>query len=386
MTSNPALRCQQLSKHFGDFCAVDQLNFEVAEGSFFSILGPSGCGKTTLLRMLAGFESPSSGDIFIQQQRVNDLAPNHRPLNMVFQNLALFPTMTVGENIAYGLKRQKVAKAEQQKKIGEILERVGLPDAANKAVTQLSGGQKQRVALARCLVLQPKVLLLDEPLGALDLKLREKMKLELKQLQRDFGTTFVYITHDQSEAMVMSDKVAVMNHGRFEQVAAPVDLYLKPNTPFVARFVGNTNMLSAEVVSQHDDKVEITTLSGLRLRGHSHQQLSVGQRVQAYIRPEALHPLNDADQGNFENQIVTRLNQDIFDGANSMLLAEFEGQQLQVLLPLQQRSRISDSAGNLDGSELKLGWNAEHCLVLDDSPEPNSESSPEPNPVKSKEA
>ena len=203
-------------------------------GSFFSILGPSGCGKTTLLRMIAGFIAPDSGDIQIGGRSMQGVAPNRRPVNMVFQQLALFPMMSVGENVAFGLARRGIAGAERRRRSEAMLERVGLGGAAEKRVDQLSGGQRQRVAIARSLVLEPTLLLLDEPLGALDLKLREHMKIELKKLQASFGTTFVYITHDQSEALVMSDRVAVMNQGRFEQLGPPQDLYYRPRTPFVA--------------------------------------------------------------------------------------------------------------------------------------------------------
>ena len=208
-------------------------------GSFFSILGPSGCGKTTLMRMIAGFETPSAGDIRLKGRSVVGVPPNRRNVKMVFQHLALFPMMNVGENIAYGLRCRGEGRAEIERKVADVLARVGLPGVEGKEVSQLSGGQKQRIAIARCMVLEPDVLLLDEPLGALDLKLRERMKIELKQLQSQFATTFLYITHDQSEALVMSDRVAVMNAGRFEQVGTPQELYHRPASAFVAGFVGD---------------------------------------------------------------------------------------------------------------------------------------------------
>ena len=244
-TALPDLEAVGVSKRYGAFAAVDDLSFTVQRGSFFSILGPSGCGKTTLLRMIAGFIQPDAGEIRIGSKTMNGVPPNQRPVNMVFQHLALFPMMNVGDNVAYGLTRRGVSADEIKRRVGEMLERVNLPGAQAKRVDQLSGGQKQRVAIARSLVLEPTLLLLDEPLGALDLKLREHMKIELKQLQAAFGTTFVYITHDQSEALVLSDHVAVMNHGRFEQLGTPQSLYYEPQTPFVAGFVGANNRIPA---------------------------------------------------------------------------------------------------------------------------------------------
>ena len=212
----PDLDVDRVTKRYASHLAVDALSFTVTRGSFFSILGPSGCGKTTLLRLIAGFLPPDEGDVRIGGRSMRGVAPNRRPANMVFQHLALFPMMSVGENVGYGLARRGVARAGIRDRVAKMLARVGLPGAADKRIDQLSGGQKQRVAIARCLVLEPTLLLLDEPLGALDLKLREHMKIELKELQAEFGTTFVYITHDQSEALVLSDHVAVMNNGRFE--------------------------------------------------------------------------------------------------------------------------------------------------------------------------
>jgi ABC-type Fe3+/spermidine/putrescine transport system ATPase subunit len=232
------LQAEHVGKTYAGQPAVKDLSFTVERGSFFSILGPSGCGKTTLLRMIAGFLSPDAGQIHIGGKPMNGVPPNQRPVNMVFQHLALFPMMSVGENVGYGLARRGLSRSDIAGKVGAMLERVSLPGMQDKRVDQLSGGQRQRVAIARSLVLEPTLLLLDEPLGALDLKLREHMKVELKQLQAAFGTTFVYITHDQSEALVLSDHVAVMNAGSFEQVGTPQELYYQPQTPFVAGLCG----------------------------------------------------------------------------------------------------------------------------------------------------
>ena len=246
--SQPDLEAVGVGKHYGGFLAVDKLSFSVARGSFFSILGPSGCGKTTLLRMIAGFLSPDTGDIHIGGKPMNGVLPNRRPVNMVFQHLALFPMMTVGENVGYGLARRGVARDEIKRRVGEMLERVSLPGAQHKRVDQLSGGQKQRVAIARSLVLEPTLLLLDEPLGALDLKLRREMQLELKRIQRESGITFIFVTHDQEEALTMSDRVAVMSAGHILQLGTPEDIYNEPQSAFVADFIGDSDIMAGTMV------------------------------------------------------------------------------------------------------------------------------------------
>ena len=256
------LSVKNIVKTFQEFTAVDNVSFDVLQGNFFSILGPSGCGKTTLLRMIAGFTEPDRGGIEIRGKSVLGTPPNKRPVNLIFQHLALFPMMNVSQNIAFGLQRRRENRSDIATKVEAILERVGLPGFGEKKIDQLSGGQQQRVAIARSLVMDPTVLLLDEPLGALDLKLRDQMKVELKKLQAQVGTTFVYITHDQSEALVMSDHVAVMNAGRFEQIDTPQNLYNNPKTPFVARFVGENNAWSGRVVKADDDLVHIETDEG----------------------------------------------------------------------------------------------------------------------------
>src|SRR5439155_13511584 len=282
------LEVEQVSKRYGAHQAVDTLSFAVAHGSFFSILGPSGCGKTTLLRLIAGFLEPDVGDVRIGGRSMRSVLPNRRPVNMVFQHLALFPMMSVGDNVGYGLARRGLARTAIQERVAAMLKRVGLPDAEGKRIDQLSGGQKQRVAIARSLVLEPTLLLLDEPLGALDLKLREHMKIELKQLQADFGTTFVYITHDQSEALVLSDHVAVMSAGRFEQVGTPQELYYQPRTPFVAGFVGANNRVAGRAVRIDGEGVEIATADGLAVRARVSGAIAAGEAVEAFVRPEVI--------------------------------------------------------------------------------------------------
>lgn len=337
------LSCHSVVKDFAGHRAVNDLSFSVRRGSFFSILGPSGCGKTTLLRMIAGFSEPDSGDIVIGGRSMRGVAPNRRPVNMVFQQLALFPMMSVGENVAFGLARRGVAKAERMSKAAAMLERVGLAGAGGKRVDQLSGGQRQRVAIARSMVLEPTLLLLDEPLGALDLKLREHMKIELKQLQAAFGTTFVYITHDQSEALVLSDHVAVMNQGHFEQVGTPQQLYYEPATAFVAGFVGANNRIFGQLKSLYGDIAELETSDGWKVRARKSGPMAVGAHVEAFVRPEAATLERDAsllpqNQINYAAKVQALL----FDGANSAVLLQEDLTRFEFRVALPQTGRFAD--------------------------------------------
>ena len=248
--TNPAIRFDQVSRHFGDVKAVDAVDLEIRDGEFFSMLGPSGSGKTTCLRMIAGFDRPTMGQIFLYGQEVSSLPPFERDVNTVFQDYALFPHMTVGDNIAYGLMIKRVPRVERKKRVDEMLELVQLNGFDTRKPSQLSGGQRQRVALARALINHPKVLLLDEPLGALDLKLRQQMQVELKSIQQRVGITFIFVTHDQEEALTMSDRIAVFNNGKIEQIGTPSEVYEKPATSFVAGFVGTSNLISGEVAKR----------------------------------------------------------------------------------------------------------------------------------------
>ncbi|MFM7626526.1 MAG: ABC transporter ATP-binding protein [Gammaproteobacteria bacterium] len=355
------LEAKSLLKRFGAHTAVDTLSFGVKRGSFFSILGPSGCGKTTLLRMIAGFIQPDGGDIEIGGRSMRGVAPNRRPVNMVFQQLALFPMMSVGENVAYGLARRGVGRAEREAKAQAMLERVGLPGAAGKRTDELSGGQRQRVAIARSLVLEPTLLLLDEPLGALDLKLRERMKIELKQLQAAFGTTFVYINHDQSEALVLSDQVAVMNAGRFEQVGSPQELYYAPATPFVAGFVGANNRIEGRVSALHGALADVTTPEGWVVRAQIQaapdgRRPGIGDAATAFVRPEvavlgrtaadlglpAIAPDATTARGDaapVHEGVVESL---LFDGANSAVLLREARSRAEFRVALPQTGRYAD--------------------------------------------
>lgn len=352
------LSVSNLVRKFGTFTAVDNITFDVPRGSFFSILGPSGCGKTTLLRMVAGFDEPTSGSIAIRGKDMQGVPPNKRPVNLVFQHLALFPMMNVAENIGFGLKRRNMQSAEIKKRTEAILESVDLPGYDTKRINQLSGGQKQRVAIARCLVMEPSVLLLDEPLGALDLKLREQMKVELKKLQAKVGTTFIYITHDQSEALVMSDRIAVMNNGRFEQVGPPQELYSDPQTPFVARFVGDNNVWSGKVEEVHEH-VTIRTEDGFVFQARSHAAYTKGTRVDLFLRPEALRiEPEDKDTLNTFKVAVKAI---LFDGANSRLLT-VTPQSHELLVSLPQNRQFDYIK---PGDTITLGWHSDAGLCFE---------------------
>jgi len=341
--SIPDLQADAVVKRFADHVAVDSLSFSVERGSFFSILGPSGCGKTTLLRMIAGFIAPDDGEIAIGGKSMRGVAPNRRPVNMVFQQLALFPMMSVGENVAFGLARRGVPKADRVRRSNAMLERVGLGGAADKRVDELSGGQRQRVAIARSLVLEPTLLLLDEPLGALDLKLREHMKIELKQLQASFGTTFVYITHDQSEALVLSDHVAVMSHGRFEQLGTPQDLYYRPKTPFVAGFVGANNRIVGRATAADGAIVEVATHDGWIVRAHGAGAIAVGDAVEAFVRPEVALLARSADSlPHGQPRHAGEVQSVLFDGANSAVLLQEAGTRREFRIALPQTGQFSD--------------------------------------------
>lgn len=353
------LSCTELTKKFGTFTAVRDVSLDIPSGSFFSILGPSGCGKTTLMRMIAGFETPTSGDIRIKGESVVALPPNKRNVKMVFQHLALFPMMTVGENIAYGLRCRREPKSEIAGKVARVLDRVGLPGSEDKQIDQLSGGQKQRIAIARCMVLEPDVLLLDEPLGALDLKLREHMKIELKQLQHQFETTFLYITHDQSEALVMSDNVAVMNAGRFEQIGAPKALYDDPASGFVAGFVGDATILAGKLAEVKGGEGRVELDGGGSVLGTVCDDSQPGAAVEIFLRPEALHLGEGGAEGCALNGRVESL---LFNGASSRVLVRAGGQLIEVADPEQ-------ASGVAEGQVLDVCWRPERARIFARRPE-----------------
>ncbi|MCT7373730.1 ABC transporter ATP-binding protein [Chelativorans salis] len=313
-----SVELQNVGMAFGQTRAVTDVSFTVEGGEFFSILGPSGCGKTTILRIVAGFLDPTEGKVLIGGRDMKGLGPDRRPTAMIFQSLALFPLMPVWENIAFGLEARRVAKAERRKKAGELLKLVALEGLGDRMPGELSGGQRQRVAIARALAVEPQVLLLDEPLSALDLKLRQHMRAELRSLQKRTGVTFIYITHDQSEALAMSDRVAVMSDGVLQQVGAPRELYDNPATPFVARFVGETNAIAGKVTAIENGLATVESAFG-PLSGRVGDGLSAGSAAKLYVRPEALQ---HKTQG--ENRLTATIERIDFEGAFALAHGRLE--------------------------------------------------------------
>ena len=355
-----ALSVKNISKKFGNFTAVDNVSFDVEDGRFFSILGPSGCGKTTLLRMIAGFLQPTTGTVEIGGKNMLGIEPNKRPVNLVFQNLALFPMMNVYDNIAFGLRRRGEKGKSVKQKVNSMLERVGLLDHELKRINQLSGGQKQRIAIARCLVLEPSALLLDEPLGALDAKLREHMKVELKKLQAEVGTTFIYITHDQSEAMVMSDYVAVMNAGHFEQLDTPQNLYNNPSSAFVAQFVGKNNKFIAKQTKNENGNFFAETKDGHSFKLNRPVDLKDDNSIELYVRPEAMiiNPKVIKENLNILDVSVEAL---LFDGGNSRLLVVPENSKQELIVSLPQNRQFDYIKAK---DKIKIGWDPEAAVCF----------------------
>jgi putative spermidine/putrescine transport system ATP-binding protein len=340
----PAIQLRGLRKVFGEVTAVDGIDLEIANGEFFSMLGPSGSGKTTVLRMVAGFERPTEGSVLLGGADVTREPPFTRDVNTVFQDYALFPHMSVRQNVEYGLRVKRVAKAERRERVHEALESVRLGEYGDRRPGQLSGGQRQRVALARALVNRPRVLLLDEPLGALDLKLRREMQVELKELQRGIGITFLFVTHDQEEALTMSDRIAVFNEGRIEQVAHPRALYEKPTTPFVAGFVGTSNLID----------------------GESAQRL-LGQAGTFTVRPEKIHLHLDPAAIPSNHTVTTTgvVREVVYLGSATQSIVDLDGgASLIVLRQNQQEPTEGDAAGR--EARVHLSWLGEHTVRLED--------------------
>ena len=360
----PSVVLSNVTKRFDDFTAVDDLSLELGQGEFFTLLGPSGCGKTTTLRMIAGFERPTSGEISIEGEDVAALPPHKRPTNTVFQSYALFPHLSVEKNVAFGLKRKKVDKDEIAERVAAELQRVGLSREAGRRPSQLSGGMQQRVALARALVNLPKVLLLDEPLGALDLKLRKGLQVELKRIQREVGITFVYVTHDQEEALTMSDRIAVMNRGHVEQVSVPEEVYDRPTTTFVAGFIGVSNLMPATVSGPGRVKLD----SGPEVPADT-GGLGPGEGCAAVVRPEKLTvELTDGTPAaDGRPRVEGLVESSLYLGTATQLVVNLGGDvRMTVLIPNADESERQQLPGG--GARVALSWAPGHMHVVTASP------------------
>ena len=347
------VRIADVDKSFDGERVVKKLNLDVERGEFLTMLGPSGCGKTTTLRMIAGFEVPTSGQIFLEGEDVDDKKPNERNVNTVFQNYALFPHMNVFDNIAFGLVEKKVKKDEIRRRVEEMIRLVQLDGMEKRMPSQMSGGQKQRVAIARALVNRPKVLLLDEPLGALDLKLRKQMQGELKALQRRLGITFIYVTHDQEEALTMSDRIAVMNRGRLEQVGTPEEVYNHPETKFVADFIGESNIIEGYVEDMTEDSIEVTMESGKAVIPETGYRME--EMVYLCIRPENLKISTEPKEGfRFRGQV----REHIFIGSTNKTMIEMpNGQMLKSVTPAEDELVPV-------GTTVNVYWNTGKAVVM----------------------
>jgi spermidine/putrescine transport system ATP-binding protein len=358
------VRLAGVTKRFGDVVAVDDIALDILQGEFFSLLGPSGCGKTTTLRMIGGFEQPDEGAIELAGANVAGLPPHRRDVNTVFQSYALFPHLNVFDNVAYGLRRRRIAKDHIPGQVRRILELVDLPRFEARRITQLSGGQQQRVALARALVNQPRVLLLDEPLGALDLKLRKAMQLELKGLQHEVGITFIYVTHDQEEAMTMSDRIAVMREGRIEQVGPPEEVYERPATEFVASFLGASNLLDGTVGPPDGDFRTIELVSGEKVRVPAAAIEGTERSIKLGVRPEKIRigTAGSASPADGDNAIEGTVRDATFVGvSNVYAVATRDGHEVTVYA---QNLGTSTDRPPAPGETVTLTWHPEHTFVV----------------------
>jgi spermidine/putrescine transport system ATP-binding protein len=360
------VRLEQVSKVFKETVAVDDISLRIEEGQFFSLLGPSGCGKTTTLRMIGGFEEPSRGTIYLGGQDVTDLPPYRREVNTVFQSYALFPHLSVFENVAFGLKRRKTDKETIRTKVDEMLKLVDLPGYGDRRINQLSGGQQQRVALARALVNGPEVLLLDEPLGALDLKLRKQMQLELKRIQSELKITFIYVTHDQEEAMTMSNRIAVMRAGRFEQIGAPQDVYEQPSTVFVASFLGASNLLNGHVESADGNVAKVALAAGSTISLPAARLPVTRGDVHIGVRPEKLYIRRADDSGpdEAENALEATVSISTYTGVStSYECTTPDG--ATVVVYAQNLGSMADPFPSR--TKVRLCWHPEHTFALTDT-------------------
>ncbi|MEQ9260908.1 MAG: ABC transporter ATP-binding protein [Roseovarius sp.] len=353
---------QNVEKYFGSFRAIDNVSMDIGHGEFFSLLGASGCGKTTLLRMLAGFENPSSGEIFIDGQPMSEVPPHMRPVNMVFQSYAIFPHLNVRDNIAYGLRKQKLPKAKRNEMVDEMLELIKLPDYGDRKANELSGGQRQRIALARALILRPKVLLLDEPLGALDKQLREQMQLELRQLQRTVGITFVFVTHDQEEALTLSDRIAVMAQGRVLQLDSPSGLYERPKSRDVASFIGTMNFFEGRVKQANGTGITVEAQGlGQVTVPASEGNWAKGDTVHLAMRPEKL-ALSDEEPETGMGRARGTLQNAAYLGERSHYFVKLDGLESPVAVSAQ--NRFDGELLASEGGDVWLSWRDSAAVIL----------------------
>jgi spermidine/putrescine transport system ATP-binding protein len=360
--ATPIAQLREATKHYGAVVAAEGLNLSIRRGEFLSFLGPSGCGKTTALRMLAGFERPTHGDILLDGQRVNDVPPHQRPVNMVFQHYALFPHLTVAQNIAYGLRqrRPRPPEAEIARAVDQALETVRLPGFGPRRIWEMSGGQQQRVALARAIVNQPKLLLLDEPMAALDKKLRRDMQIELQTLQRKLGITFILVTHDQEEALSMSDRICIMRGGRIVQVGSPRELYDRPGSRYVADFVGKSNFFPGQVTRVVADRTVLAAAGGHVIAGNAPVGIAVGQTATASLRPEQIALSRTATDRGLPVTVVNR----IFLGEHTEYLVR--NADLGEFLVLVSRQAEASEGGFEPGDQALASWPDGAALILGD--------------------
>jgi len=354
----PIVRFQGITKHFGNVVALDNVTLEVQAGEFLSLLGPSGCGKTTLLRTCAGLGSPTRGRVYLESQDVTDWPAHRRPVNMVFQRWALFPHKTVAENVAFGLLMKHLPRAKIAEHVGGMLELVKMSGYEDRYPKQLSGGQAQRIALARALVLQPKVLLLDEPLGSLDLKLRKEMQIELINIHRRLGTTFIYVTNDQEEALTMSDRVVVMNKGMIVQDGSPAEIYQRPNSVFAAQFIGEAVLFRGRIVQLSGARCEVEA-DGQILRCQGRPDLRLGQDVVVCVRPERMR-ISTTFDASLDNHLEGRITNTIFKGPAVHYQVQVRGGPIVTV----HQNLEQDVPLHLSGSAVHLGWSGENCMPL----------------------
>ncbi|MFN8149826.1 MAG: ABC transporter ATP-binding protein [Solirubrobacterales bacterium] len=365
----PMISLERVSKQFGDQLAVDDVSIDIGTGEFFSMLGPSGCGKTTSLRMIAGFEEPTAGRVMLAGEDVTLVSPRRRKVNMVFQDYALFPHMTVAENVSFGLRLKKVGKAEERNRVAEILKAMQLEEFIKRRPAQLSGGQRQRVALARALVNRPAALLLDEPLGALDLKLRKEMQLELKAIQQRTGTTFVYVTHDQEEALTMSDRIAVMSNGKVEQIDSPRELYNHPATSFVADFIGISNRITFVVDRREGDLAVMDLGDGRALLAGDPG--GTADEVTLTVRPEKIKLRGSAAAGH-DCLLGGTLAELIYLGSMTQAVVDADTGDRLVVHLLNDAPGDDELAGLRPGDEVTLGWASDQGYVIGSAKAPSA--------------